>query len=139
LKVTAFWAAVALNPEPKMVTVVPAGPEPGLNARIATAELPRPIDKILPAASYVYVAVLPAASAMPTSRPAASYAKTKGPMEEESAVTADAPVVLPEAPLKGEARVAVGAALCCATSMLEGPSMNNAIATRQMPEELNNR
>ena len=51
LKVTAFWAAVAPNPAPTMVTFVPTGPVFGLNARIDTTELPRTIDKTLPEAS----------------------------------------------------------------------------------------
>jgi hypothetical protein len=51
LKVTAFWAAVPPNPAPTIVTFVPTEPDLGLNARIDTAELPCPIDKILPAAS----------------------------------------------------------------------------------------
>jgi hypothetical protein len=51
LKVTAFWAAVALNPAPARVTLVPTGPELGLNRRIDTGALPRPMDTMLPRAS----------------------------------------------------------------------------------------
>jgi hypothetical protein len=48
----------------------------------------------------VYVAVLPTASATPTSRPASSYTKKNGPVEGESAAVAvDAPVASAEAPL----------------------------------------
>jgi hypothetical protein len=38
LKVTVFWLGVALNPVPKMVTVVPTGPLFGLNSMIETVD-----------------------------------------------------------------------------------------------------
>jgi hypothetical protein len=113
-----------------MVTFVPTGPDLGLNARIDTAALPRAIDKMLPAASYVYVAVLPAASAIPMSRPASSYAKTSGSGEGESEVVAAEPVVFARAPRAGEAGGALGAAYGCAPSTLAEPSKKNAITTR---------
>ena len=51
LKFTVSWLAVAENPDPEIVTVVPTGPLCGENPRIATAALPRAIAVIFPAAS----------------------------------------------------------------------------------------
>jgi hypothetical protein len=72
--VTVFWFAVVENPVPRIVTGVPIGPLAGVNAMRDTCdEACRPIARMLPTASYVYVAVSPPGLTTAISRPISSY------------------------------------------------------------------
>lgn len=54
LNVTEFELGVELNPVPEMVTELPTAPEEGINSMIEVfPAFPRPMDKMLPTASYV--------------------------------------------------------------------------------------
>jgi hypothetical protein len=60
LKMKVFWPGVAENPVPKILTVDPIDPWPGVNEMMDTCDdACCPIDRMLPTASYVYVAVSP--------------------------------------------------------------------------------